>query len=294
MDKVCRDFMNHNCNRRNCRFIHDKDLCKFFWKDGKCNKENQCRYSHKVNAALVKLSNDGKQGHKRFKAKNTTDFTPNHDKSAMRILLAPRDMEIYDRSVYPRDVVLVDNLFGNYKDQTIYEKLLEEIKTFEQETEENKKISVFKLWHGDSHFIADDKLGWKNKSSTFDYVIDRIKNYFNMEIKATRFNWYSNSKEWKPYHHDAAAVDPKKAKTQNFTVGVSFGDTREIAFQDVGTNKVVSIPMMNGQTYAFAKDINIEWKHGVPQLPPEKQTENGRISIIAWGYLAHKEFNLNN
>jgi hypothetical protein len=38
-----------------------------------------------------------------------------------------------------------------------------------------------------------------------------------------RFNWYRDLKEWKPYHHDAAAVDPRKAKTQNFTVGISFG-----------------------------------------------------------------------
>ena len=30
--------------------------------------------------------------------------------------------------------------------------------------------------------------------------------YFKMDVKATRFNWYRNSSEWKPFHHDAAAV----------------------------------------------------------------------------------------
>ena len=55
----------------------------------------------------------------------------------------------------------------------IYEKLLEEIQTYENE-QDNNKISVFKLWHGDSHLIADDKIGWKNNASTFDYVIDVI------------------------------------------------------------------------------------------------------------------------
>jgi hypothetical protein len=41
-----------------------------------------------------------------------------------------------------------------------------------------------------------------------------------MDIKATRFNWYRNSDHWKPFHHDAAAVKPEKALTQNFTVAV--------------------------------------------------------------------------
>ena len=34
-----------------------------------------------------------------------------------------------------------------------------------------------------------------------------------------------------------------------------------------------------GSLYAFAKDINIEWKHGIPQIDPAKAHKNGRISI---------------
>ena len=287
MEKVCRDFMKQKCNRNGCRYIHDKDLCRNFYKNNKCRDD--CKFSHNVNPALVKLFKDGKQGAKRHKAKNTTDFNPSHEKADMRIVMAPNDMKVYTKDVYPKDVILVNNLFGSHKDMNIYEKLLEEIQTYENE-QDNNKISVFKLWHGDSHLIADDKIGWKNNASTFDYVIDVIRNYFNMDIKATRFNWYRNSKEWKPFHHDAAAVDPKKAKTQNFTVGVSFGCTRNISFQDVKSNKVITIPTINGQTYCFSRDINIEWKHGVPQIPPEEQNEEGRISIIAWGYVPMKEF----
>ena len=33
-----------------------------------------------------------------------------------------------------------------------------------------------------------------------------------MDIKATRFNWYKDNQQWKPYHHDAAAVKPDKAQ----------------------------------------------------------------------------------
>ena len=57
-----------------------------------------------------------------------------------------------------------------------------------------------------SHVIADDKRNWKEACPTFTYVVDRIKNYFDMDIKATRFNWYRNTSEWKPFHHDAAAM----------------------------------------------------------------------------------------
>lgn len=287
MDKVCRDFMKQKCSRKNCRFIHDRDLCRNFYKNKTC--VDGCKFSHSVNPALIKLSKDGKQGAKRHKAKNTTDFNPSHEKASMRLVVAPYDCKTYDRNIYPRDIVLVNNLFGEHKDMDIYQKLLSEIQNYENENDDNK-ISVFKLWHGDSHLIADDKKGWKEQSPTFDYIIDVIRNYFNMDIKATRFNWYQNSKEWKPFHHDAAAVDPKKAKTQNFTVGVSFGCTRNISFQDVETNKVITIPTINGQTYCFARDINIEWKHGVPQLPPEEQCDEGRISIIAWGSVNMKEF----
>ena len=77
---------------------------------------------------------------------------------------------------------------------------------------EYQKIQLFKLWHGDTHIIADDKKGWKEKCPTFNMIIDKIKDFFNMDIQATRFNWYKDSEQWKPFHHDAAAIKPDKAK----------------------------------------------------------------------------------
>ena len=41
----------------------------------------------------------------------------------------------------------------------------------------------------------------------------KVLGYFGMDIKATRFNWFRDCSEWKPFHHDAAAVKPDKAKT---------------------------------------------------------------------------------
>lgn len=290
MEKICRDFMKQTCQRKDCRFIHDKTLCRNWYKNKKCDRV-ECKFNHNVNPALIKLQKDGKQGKNKHKARNTTDFKPNHNKADMRVVLVPPKMkDKYTKRIFPKDVILSNHLFGDYDDMTIYNKLIDEIQNFENNS--GDKVDVLKLWHGDSHMIADDKKGWKNNAPTFEYVINTIKNYFNMDIKATRFNWYRNAEEWKPFHHDAAAVDPKKAEKQNFTVGISFGTTRDIAFQENNTSKMVTLPMMNGQTYSFCRDINIEWKHGVPQIHPDNTIEEpkGRISIIAWGYVPHTEF----
>ena len=83
-------------------------------------------------------------------------------------------------------------------------------------------------WHGDSHVIANDKLNWKKYCPTFNMVLDKMCSYFRMEAKATRLNWYRDNSEWKPYHHDAAAVKADKAESQNITVAASFGAEREV------------------------------------------------------------------
>ena len=110
-----------------------------------------------------------------------------------------------------------------------------------------------------------------------------------MDVKATRLNWYRDSNEWKPYHHDAAALKEDKAKTQNFTVAVSFGMERDAAFEHAQTKTTLSMPQPNGTVYTFGKDVNIMWRHGILQCPPEKYSDQGRISIIAWGKIDQTE-----
>ena len=46
------------------------------------------------------------------------------------------------------------------------------------------------------------------------------------QSRGTRFNWYNNPSDWKPFHHDSAAFNAQRARNQNCTVGVSFGDAR--------------------------------------------------------------------
>lgn len=212
---------------------------------------------------------------KKLIRKNTESFEPNHKHADMRIMVGNGSLSNYPRDIYSRDLVIIPN-FTNI--DNVYQKLLNEIKDSEVDQE-----GLWKLWHGDTHLIADDHLKWKSKCPTFNLVIEKISRYFSMDIKATRFNLYRDSNDWKPFHHDAAAVKEDKAKTQNFTIGLSFGLERSVCFQHAKTRQTIDIPLDNDSLYAFSKDINIEWRHGIPQIPPEKYKNEGRISIIAWG-----------
>merc|ERR1712113_46442 len=78
--------------------------------------------------------------------KNTENFNPCHDVPPMRLVVAPPGLSKYNQKSTTRDVIIVNDLFGDQKDMTIYNKLLDEIK--------NSGVpdhQLWKLWHGDSH-----------------------------------------------------------------------------------------------------------------------------------------------
>jgi cold shock CspA family protein len=236
---------------------------------------NKLKCEYKKEDDIHKKNNKKKY---RLIKKNTESFEPDHSPPDLRLYIEDGSKDIYPRHYDERDVVVINNMFFEFKINEIYEKLLDEIKTTGSDDE------IWKLWHGDTHYIADDRRpGWKEKCPTFSMVVDRISKYFEMDVKATRFNLYRDAKEWKPFHHDAAAVDPKKAKTQNLTVGVSFGSVRDVAFQHAKARTVVSIPLSDGMIYTFGNQVNIDWRHGIPQIANPTDNDKGRLSIILWG-----------
>jgi hypothetical protein len=195
----------------------------------------------------------------------------------MRIVL-DLGRECMTTQLTPRDVLLVPNLFADFAPYELYRRLEYEILTCGVPPEH-----LLKLWHGDTHLIADDHTPWKRAAPTFALVVDRIRSFFGMDIKATRFNWYQDTSQWKPFHFDSAAVNPEKAATQNFTVAVSFGATRDAAFEDARTKTVISMPQPDGTAYCFARDTNVLWRHGI--LKEKVTRSEGRISVIAWGWV---------
>lgn len=140
---------------------------------------------------------------------------------------------------------------------------------------------LWKSWHGDNHLIADDHQEWKKDCPEFQELINRIESYFQMKTRATRLNWFRAGDDFKPYHHDAAAVKPDKAKTQNITIGLNLGADRVISFEHAKHKTIIDLPLRNGTMYAFMRDVNVVWRHGVPQ---ESGKGEERISVIDWGY----------
>jgi len=226
-----------------------------------------------------KFGDSCKKSHEYTKPKkNTESFTPSNKPSDMRIMIADGG-DSYPHEYHSSDLFVVKNLFNDIS----YEGLINELKNCG--VDENE---LFKLWHGDSHLIADDHIkDWKTKCPLFMSVVERMKNYFSIDVKATRFNLYRDGSDWKPFHFDAAAIDPKKAKTQNITIGVSFGRKRSACFEHATTRTTVELPLDNGSIYGFGSKLNMDWRHGITQLQKDERDkdDSGRISIILWGWV---------
>ena len=292
LKNVCRDWMKGSCFYNPCRFIHDPELCVEFYSTSKCGS-SYCGKNHFVNPILKcesKYNNKDKLNNKNkpIIPANTEIFAPDYSPPEMRVLFECGKQQT-NLEFQSNDVVVIPDLFDDRPN--IYNELLEEVFG----TKFDKQDLIIP-WHEGCHLIVDDKLDWKKHCPTFNYVVNRVTQYFSMDVKATRFNWMQNLQDHKFFHYDGAALKPEIAKKQNATIGISFGHTRDIAFQVAShpdCRKVVSIPLPNGYTYLFNKDVNIDWRHGV--LPIETHSNykskpsDGRISIVAWGYIKQKD-----
>ncbi len=259
---ICKHYINGKCTNIDCKYEHVDNICKFYY-FGECNRLN-CKFLHKYKYLYIK--------------KNTETFEPNYEKCSMKILI--------NKPIYNNNEISINN---NIFDTNInyYNNLLKEINN-----------DVYLPWHGESHLIANDKsdIDWKSKSQTFNLVINKLSEYFNLIPSSTRLNFYDNN-DWKPYHHDAAAFDEEKAKNQNITVGVSFGAEREISFESAENNKssrkTINFLLENCTVYAFGNEINQKFRHGIPPIINNNYNNDnkGRISIIIWGYTNNLNYN---
>ena len=281
-----------------CLYKHVPNICYYFFMKSNCRYGTNCNKLHtwtfhrnEPNRNEPNRNEPNRNEHqqrnkyRQNKKRNTESFVPSNKPADMRIIYTNinENQQHYKKEFHSRDVFVVNNLFPDFT----YDLLLDEIKSSGIPEEE-----LFKLWHGDSHLIADDHLrvDWKNKCPNFRKIIDRIASYFRMDVKATRFNLYRDGSDWKPLHFDSAAVDPKKAVTQNTTIGVSFGRTRDAIFEHATTRTTVDLQLENTTVYGFGSTFNKEWRHGISQLSDEEREhdDSGRISIICWGWVDEK------
>jgi len=63
-------------------------------------------------------------------------------------------------------------------------------------------------WHEGAHLISKNPTG----SPTYNMVLEKVSQYFGIPMTSvgTRFNWYRDSTDWKPYHHDSAAFNAER------------------------------------------------------------------------------------
>ncbi len=122
-------------------------------------------------------------------------------------------------------------------------------------------------------------------SAVFRGVVARMARYFDVEVYATRLNYYADASDWKPFHHDSHAgrsffEHGGKGPREDFTMGASFGESRELAFLHVESQARFSFPQDNGDVFAFDSRVNKQFQHGVPK---SNKVCGPRFSIIAWG-----------
>lgn len=117
-------------------------------------------------------------------------------------------------------------------------------------------------------------------SVTFSLILEYLSRYFDVEVYASRLNYYRNGADWKPYHHDSHAYCPHKQDKEDFTIGVSFGEQRVLSFKHVRTGQIFDIPQRNGDCFAFNSIVNSKFQHGILKAT---QSSKERFSIIAWG-----------
>ena len=117
-------------------------------------------------------------------------------------------------------------------------------------------------------------------SQTLARIVDAMSEYFDVDVYATRLNFYRDGTDWKPFHHDSHAYGGRE-KREDFTMGASFGGERELTFLHEPSGSQFSFPQRNGDVFAFTTEVNKRFKHGVPKLT--RGIGGPRFSIIAWG-----------
>lgn len=286
-NKICKFYMTNECKFQACKYNHYDTICKEFW-NSKCNN-NICNLDHILNNNKNKnILNKNKDNNKNKPIKNTENFDPiNNDIADLRlnyINANNRIQEKFSHKLIDKDIIIINNLFSDFKQDEIYDKLMNEINNCGID-----ETKLLKLWHGNdiipgTHLIVDDKQDWKCKCPTFNLVINRIKEYFNMKVQSTRFNIFTDTHQYKSLHFDASKIKPHIAKKQNFTIAISFGATREVVLErDTKNRTKICFPIGDGSIYGFTHFINCTWRHGI--LQDKIKIDKGRISIIAWGWI---------
>lgn len=158
----------------------------------------------------------------------------------------------------------IPNMFEQYNERNIFNKLMDEI---------TKHGCELVIWS--KHFKYDNP----EFLPTLCQIVDVMAKHFNVQVCQTRLNYYPDNNSWKPFHKDSHKTT--NGIIENFTMGASFGETRELELKHEQTNKTFKFPQNNGDCFAFTSNVNNVFLHGVPKI---NKIIGPRFSIIAWGH----------
>lgn len=140
------------------------------------------------------------------------------------------------------------------------------------------ELDLSKVVNWSKHYKLEDP----TMSKTFADVVKKMADHFGIDVLQTRLNFYRNGNDFKPLHHDKHAyADGNEIIREDFTMGASFGSSRNLDMVHESSNLKFTFPQNNGDVFAFDSEINKLFLHGIPKSHNSRCGD--RISIIAWG-----------
>lgn len=172
-------------------------------------------------------------------------------------LVSSLNVDVYDILLhgcfyYPKLIVSKDNLFQKLKEDFSKDNLINWSKHYKIENPESSEL--------------------------FNLLVNKLAAYFNINVLATRLNYYTEN-DYKPFHHDSHAFS--NGLKEDITIGLSIGDTRSLNFKHVETGNIFYFPQYNGDVFCFDHKTNIKFQHGIAPVKVKNKSE--RFSIIMWG-----------
>lgn len=168
------------------------------------------------------------------------------------------------------NAVYIRNFLCNADDFQLYDKLKDEL------VEATGAVLDGGLIEWSKHQAFENP---SDMSATFNDVVDMLSDYFDVDVYATRLNYYRDGTQWKPQHHDSHAYGGRSER-EDFTAGITLGSDRSLVFVHVESGQEFTFPQNNGDCFAFTGDVNTQFTHGVPRV---SSPVGDRFSIIVWG-----------
>ena len=181
------------------------------------------------------------------------------------------------------NAVYIEGFHCEEDDFRLLEQLAEDLEESRYSTTSSKRKGEEDFGGGVMNWSKHLKQENPEFSETFRTVVERMASYFDVDVYATRLNFYRDGSDWKPYHHDSHAFGANGRK-EDFTMGASFGAQRALSFLHEPSASSFEFPQKNGDVFAFSSEVNAAMQHGVPRLSGHEQfVANPRFSVIAWG-----------